>query len=748
MNEASLIVANLIGATPADTGLLSSQRTIAPAPAGFVKLLEYQFAGQSLPGVDSQVLAQVSGIPYFVAGQAGALLAATSSQDGQAVAVDAQALLAALQEALLEALGLIESPGSSSTGNALSLPANAGLWQATAAAVPVSVPSEAAGDQTTSAQGSGVEPGPLSLKLAGILQQLAALIGEKLSQLLGVPVSVSLDQLQTQPATTFKPLPWTQTPAEGQGGSVPTPDVLLSTVAVANGQAAQAAPLSIRWLLGALPTDGVRQPVASVPAGAVAAGTIVLPDGESLVVVITPVVGTSVPATPARSSPVATAPQALTPQAIVPVAGTAEASGITSSGTSVYDLQLIAGATRQAVLSARLTVDCTAASGSQPALPGPAPAAPQLLPAFFDAMPGQSLASALVAAQPDAVPSLPMASAGPAATPQAVQMPVGSVADLLQLPTAEVPLTAGAGLLTVEPVANAYQPFASVFASSDAAAAQASPLAQQLPLLAAELAGTAALPAGPNAGGKVATASTARAVQQIRAQLGTFPAIENSSQQGDLLEESALSREQSTAPRQSSVAQALNELLRSDGAWRSRVDRQATSAGAAHYADDLPEGEAIPGLPAQLMQFSGRTFDTRPYAGLQFRDAAGQLLNQVLDAQRAGDGVYRATLELHPPDLGRINVQILVRGENVSLQLAVASPLRKEQLKEGLSALQRSLEDAGLNVTELKVVTVDPDRRNGRQDNEARQEAGAEAATEEAPVSAAFFDDLVHASPG
>jgi len=748
MNQASLIVANLIGATPADTGLPSSQRTIAPASAGFVKLLEYQFAGQSVPGVGSQALAQVSGTPYFAAGQAGALLAAASNQDGQAVAVDPQAMLAALQQVLLEALGLLESPGSSSTGNALSLPAAAGLWQATTAAVPVSVASEAAGAQATSPQGSSVEPGSLSLQLADILQQLAALIGEKLSQLLGVPVSVHLDQLQAQPATMFKPLPWAQTPAEGQGSSVPTPDALLSTVAVANGQAAQAAPLSIRWLVGALPTDSARQPVASVPAGAAAAGTIVLPDGESLVVVITPVAGTSVLGTPAGGSPAATAPQALTPQAIVPVAGTAEASGITSSGTSVYDLQLIAAATRQAVLSARLTVDCTAASGSQPALPSPAPAASQLLPAFFDAMPGQSLANALVVAQPDSVPSLQMAAAGPAATPQAVQMPVGSVAGSLQLPAAQVPLAAGAGMLTVEPVANAQQPLASVFASSDAATAQASALAQQLPLLAAELAGTAALSAGPNAGGKVAILSTARAVQQIHAELGTFPAMENGPQQGDVVEESAVSREQSTAPRQSSIAQALNELLRSDSAWRSRVDRQATSAGAAHYADDLPEGKAMPGLSAQLMQFSGRTFDARPYAGLQFRAAAGQILNQVLDSQRAGDGVYRATLELHPPDLGRINVQILVRGESVSLQIAVASPPRKEQLKDGLSALQRSLEDAGLNVTELKVVTIDPNRQNGRQDNEARQEAGAEAPTDEGPVATAFFDDLVHASPG
>lgn len=126
-----------------------------------------------------------------------------------------------------------------------------------------------------------------------------------------------------------------------------------------------------------------------------------------------------------------------------------------------------------------------------------------------------------------------------------------------------------------------------------------------------------------------------------------------------------------------------------------------------------PSGEQLQpqaaALPAQLMQFSGREFEMRPLGGMEFRELAARLMDQAESARSAGNGTYQATLDMDPPNLGRVSVNIAVRGETVALQLAVASSAPREQLRQGLAALQQSLEAAGLKVLGMKVVTVDPD---------------------------------------
>jgi flagellar hook-length control protein FliK len=162
----------------------------------------------------------------------------------------------------------------------------------------------------------------------------------------------------------------------------------------------------------------------------------------------------------------------------------------------------------------------------------------------------------------------------------------------------------------------------------------------------------------------------------------------------------------------------------------------------AQITTSTNSGLAFGQLPAQLMQFSGRELDVRTYSGLEFRDLAGKLLEQANAARSQGDGLYRTTLDLNPPSLGRMSVNIAVRGDNVALQLAVASSVPREQLKGNLAALQQSLEEAGLNVVELKVVTVDPDGQPAKQYREQQTQPQPDATADDEALNLAFSQAL------
>jgi flagellar hook-length control protein FliK len=178
--------------------------------------------------------------------------------------------------------------------------------------------------------------------------------------------------------------------------------------------------------------------------------------------------------------------------------------------------------------------------------------------------------------------------------------------------------------------------------------------------------------------------------------------------------------------RQSQVAQIKAELSAQLDVQKSV--RPATlgvaEPPAAVSIEGLPVPEATP-VPAplpdttpqviqvspQLLQFSN------PAAGpVGYTDALRAMFPRIAELaqhyQQYGNGLYHAQLELDPPALGKVYVNIAVRGETVSLQLAVLSPASKEQLAAGSAQLRQSLQDAGLNVADMRIVSLDPEERD------------------------------------
>lgn len=148
----------------------------------------------------------------------------------------------------------------------------------------------------------------------------------------------------------------------------------------------------------------------------------------------------------------------------------------------------------------------------------------------------------------------------------------------------------------------------------------------------------------------------------------------------------------------------------------------ASEPQSGSYAVQLPAAAvSTTNLPMQLLQFASSQAATQPYTGLQYAELTQQLLAETAQARAAGNGLYHARLELNPPELGQMYVNISVRGETVSLQLAVVSAAPREQLRESLNQLHQSLAEAGLDVVELRVVTLDEQQDQPQQ---RRQESG------------------------
>jgi len=127
-----------------------------------------------------------------------------------------------------------------------------------------------------------------------------------------------------------------------------------------------------------------------------------------------------------------------------------------------------------------------------------------------------------------------------------------------------------------------------------------------------------------------------------------------------------------------------------------------------------PQPEADPQViqvSPQLLQFSSPAAGQAGYAEA-LRAMFPRIAEVAQHYQQYGNGLYHAQLELDPPALGKVLVNIAVRGETVSLQLAVLSPASKEQLAAGSAQLRQSLQDAGLNVAEMRIVTLDPEERD------------------------------------
>ncbi len=94
------------------------------------------------------------------------------------------------------------------------------------------------------------------------------------------------------------------------------------------------------------------------------------------------------------------------------------------------------------------------------------------------------------------------------------------------------------------------------------------------------------------------------------------------------------------------------------------------------------------------------------------------------------DGTSRAQMELHPPDLGRVTLEVEVRGDQVAVKMVVESQEAHQRLRSDAEALAKSLQEQGLSLAGMDV-SVDRRGAGEDEDEEATGLTSIEAALSE-----------------
>jgi hypothetical protein len=449
------------------------------------------------------------------------------------------------------------------------------------------------------------------------------------------------------------------------------------------------APASIRWLVdsGWLDTGGTAVTAAGTPAAPAQTAPVALPDGSMLEVSLTPL-------------------------------------GAGRFGVTLTDGQ------GESLLNAQLTVLPAAQTAPATAV---LPAAQT--PAVFQALPGSGFAPPARLA-PAAAPVLPVAVASPV-------LPAGLPAASGTVEPQTVPVQAGG------PVSNwiAASERGSAASPAGAAAAAVPSPAAALPIRLAALprrddavlavstadgAIRTAGPVQPQLAAALAGVTPARAVAIPVAPGGgagrrqvalPAPSTNPTADPDSTLDPSNMAPLPAVTKVASGSTQATLQAVRSP---QRSPGLKRTAAGSPDLAvlaldnagietGQLPLSPAQPaaGLNPHLLQFTLPSLPASGPAGLDYAELAQRVLGATQNAQQQGDGLYQAKLELNPPGLGRLYANIAVRDGQVAVQLAVASPAPRRQLEASLAGLKRSLEDAGLDVAGLRVVTLDTEQDGG-----------------------------------
>jgi flagellar hook-length control protein FliK len=94
---------------------------------------------------------------------------------------------------------------------------------------------------------------------------------------------------------------------------------------------------------------------------------------------------------------------------------------------------------------------------------------------------------------------------------------------------------------------------------------------------------------------------------------------------------------------------------------------------------------------------------------------AGQLATRIVPLRLDADGVHRLTVNLHPVDLGPVQVIAEIRNGEINVQLSSSTDAGHESLRTALEDLRRELQQSGFSNTSL-------DLRQGSQQDQARQQ--------------------------
>jgi flagellar hook-length control protein FliK len=121
-------------------------------------------------------------------------------------------------------------------------------------------------------------------------------------------------------------------------------------------------------------------------------------------------------------------------------------------------------------------------------------------------------------------------------------------------------------------------------------------------------------------------------------------------------------------------------------------------------------------VPVPNLAPSAPTAAPPPSAPALPNPPATQLAMHIAPLRLDADGVHRLTVNLHPADLGPVQVVAEIRNGEINVQLSGATDAGTDALRDALDDLRRQLQDAGFTNCSLDL------RQGSAQQDQARQQ--------------------------
>jgi len=150
----------------------------------------------------------------------------------------------------------------------------------------------------------------------------------------------------------------------------------------------------------------------------------------------------------------------------------------------------------------------------------------------------------------------------------------------------------------------------------------------------------------------------------------------------------------------------------------------ATAARVAGQGD-LSFRQALTGSDRSALSDAARLNQFTPNQNLAARELAGRQLSEALGQRLAANiaaGHYRLTFNVHPRELGAIDVVMEMRDGRLDAQINTSNAVTRELLGDSLPRLRDALQQSGVNLAHLHVGS----------DTQQGQSQGREASTNNA----------------
>ena len=131
---------------------------------------------------------------------------------------------------------------------------------------------------------------------------------------------------------------------------------------------------------------------------------------------------------------------------------------------------------------------------------------------------------------------------------------------------------------------------------------------------------------------------------------------------------------------------------------KPQTNNLRTDNGNVQFADSSKETR-------QLNEIKMKEVFTRNNTSEQYEVLKDKIVNSVQDSIKllVSEGDNRATIKLHPPELGKIQVELIVKDNQVSARINTDNAAVKEVIMTNLNQLRSNIENAGIQVDKFDV---------------------------------------------